>query len=155
MIRKTLSIVLVLVWMSLIFYMSNANGEQSGNLSRTIIVKVVETFTDYREPNPEIDRIVDKYEIFVRKGAHFFEYAILAFLVMNMLFIFEVKSKTLLISATICILYAISDELHQYFISERSGNVVDVMWDSSASLITSYVFYKLILVRNKHERKSK
>ena len=155
MIRKILSIVLVLVWMGLIFYMSCANGEQSGSLSRKIIVVATELLTDVKDGTDEMDRIVDRYQLFVRKGAHFVEYAILAFLVMNMLFIFEVKSKTLLISAIICILYAASDELHQYFVSERSGNVIDVMWDSSASLITSYVFYKLILVRNKHERKSK
>ena len=155
MIRKILSIVLVLVWMGLIFYMSCANGEQSGSLSRKIIVVATELLTDVKDGTEEMDRIVDRYQLFVRKGAHFVEYAILAFLVMNMLFIFEVKSKTLLISAIICILYAVSDELHQYFVSERSGNVIDVMWDSSASLITSYVFYKLILVRNKHERKSK
>ena len=155
MIKKIISVILVLVWMGLIFSLSCSNGEQSGSMSRKIIVTATEILTDIKDGTDEMNKIVDRYQFVVRKGAHFIEYAILAFLVMNMLFTFQVKSKTLLISAIICILYAASDELHQYFVSERSGNIIDVMWDSSASLITSYIFYKLLLVRGLHERKGK
>ena len=155
MTKKIISIILVLVWMGLIFYMSCSNGEQSGSMSRKIIVVTTEVLTDVKDGTDDMNKIVDKYQFVVRKSAHFVEYAILAFLVMNMLYTFKVKTKTLLISAIICILYAASDEIHQYFVSERSGNIIDVMWDSSASLITSYLFYKLILVRGLHERKNK
>lgn len=152
MVKKILSIILVLVWMGLIFSFSMQNGESSGSMSRKVIVSITETITNIKDGTEEMDRIVDRYNLFVRKGAHFFIYFVLAFLVMNALYIWGVKTKTLLISGIICILYAISDELHQYFVSERSGNIIDVMWDSSASLISSYLFYKLILVRRLNEK---
>lgn len=154
MIKKIISIILVLIWMGLIFSFSNSNGESSGSMSRTVIVKIAELFTGYKDSDKEMDAIVDKYSFLVRKGAHFFEYFVLAFLVMNSLYICGVSKKILLISGIICILYAISDEVHQLFISDRSGNVIDVMWDSSASLISNYLFYLYINHRSKHEKRS-
>lgn len=153
MVKKIVSIILVLVWMILIFSFSMQNGESSGSMSRKVIVMITETITNVKAGTEKMDRIVDKYSLLVRKGAHFFIYFVLAFLVMNALYIWDVKTKTLLISGIICILYAISDELHQHFVSERSGNIIDVMWDSSASLISSYLFYKLIIVRKKYEKR--
>ena len=154
MAKKIISIILVLVWMGLIFSFSNANGESSGSMSRRVIVIITETITNVKDGTEEMNRIVDRYQLFVRKGAHFFIYFVLAFLVMNSLYIWDVKTKTLVISGVICILYAISDELHQYFIAERSGNIIDVMWDSSASLISSYLYYKIVMIRGKNEKRN-
>lgn len=154
MAKKIISIILVLVWMGLIFSFSNANGESSGSMSRRVIVIITETITNVHDGTEEMDKIVDRYQLFVRKGAHFFIYFVLAFLVMNSLYIWDIKTKTLVISGIICILYAISDELHQYFIAERSGNIIDVMWDSSASLISSYLYYKIVMIRGKNEKRN-
>jgi VanZ family protein len=154
MAKKIISIILVLVWMGLIFSFSNANGESSGSMSRRVIVIITETITNIKDGTEEMDKIVDRYQLFVRKGAHFFIYFVLAFLVMNSLYIWDIKTKTLIISGVICILYAISDELHQYFIAERSGNIIDVMWDSSASLISSYLYYKIVMIRGKNEKRN-
>lgn len=154
MAKKIISIILVLVWMGLIFSFSNANGESSGSMSRRVIVIITETITNVKDGTEEMNKIVDRYQLFVRKGAHFFIYFVLAFLVMNSLYIWDIKTKTLVISGVICILYAISDELHQYFIAERSGNIIDVMWDSSASLISSYLYYKIVMIRGKNEKRN-
>ena len=154
MAKKIISIILVLVWMGLIFSFSNANGESSGSMSRRVIVIITETITNVKDGTDEMNKIVDRYQLFVRKGAHFFIYFVLAFLVMNSLYIWDIKTKTLVISGVICILYAISDELHQYFIAERSGNIIDVMWDSSASLISSYLYYKIVMIRGKNEKRN-
>ena len=154
MAKKIISIILVLVWMGLIFSFSMQNGESSGSTSRKVIVMITETITNIKDGTEEMDRIVDKYSLFVRKGAHFFIYFVLAFLVMNSLYIWDIKTKSLIISGVICILYAISDELHQYFIAERSGNIIDVMWDSSASLISSYLYYKIVMIRGKNEKRN-
>ena len=154
MAKKIISVILVLVWMGLIFSFSNANGESSGSMSRRVIVIITETITNVKDGTEEMNKIVDRYQLFVRKGAHFFIYFVLAFLVMNSLYIWDIKTKTLVISGVICILYAISDELHQYFIAERSGNIIDVMWDSSASLISSYLYYKIVMIRGKNEKRN-
>jgi VanZ family protein len=154
MVKKIISIILVLVWMGVIFSFSCSNGEESGSTSRKVIVLITETFTNVKDGTDEMNIIVDRYQFVVRKGAHFFIYFVLAFLVMNALYIWDVKTKTLLISGIICILYAISDELHQYFVASRSGNIIDVMWDSSAALISSYLYYRLILGRGKNEKRN-
>ena len=155
MAKKIISIILVLIWMGAIFGFSNENGESSGSLSRKIIVTITETITDITEPSPEMDRIVDRYQLVIRKSAHFIEYFILSLLVMNMLYQLGVNKRTFVISSLICLAYAASDELHQHFIADRSGNLIDVMWDTSASLIGSYILYRIKNRRTKNERKSK
>ena len=62
MVKKILSVILVLVWMGLIFSMSCSNGEQSGSMSRKIIVTAAEILTDKKDGTEEMDRIVDKYQ---------------------------------------------------------------------------------------------
>ena len=154
MVKKIISILLVLVWMGVIFSFSCSNGEESSSTSRKVIVFITELVTDVKDGTEEMNKMVDRYQFVVRKAAHFFIYFVLAFLVMNALYIWDVKTKTLLISGIICILYAISDELHQYFVASRSGNIIDVMWDSSAALISSYLYYRLILGRGKNEKRN-
>ena len=53
----------------------------------------------------------------IRKLAHFTEYLIL------------------------CILYAFTDEYHQTFINGRTGQILDVLIDSSGSLLGSGIYY--------------
>ncbi len=155
MAKKVISIVLVLIWMGIIFSMSCSNGEHSGGMSRKVIVIATEVLTDIKDGTEEMNRIVDKYQFVVRKGAHFAEYFILSVLVMNMLYTLGVNRKIVIISVLICIVYAASDELHQSFIDGRSGNLIDVMWDSSAGLIGSSLFYMIKTRRKKDERKKK
>jgi len=155
MIKKIISIILVLIWMGVIFSFSSANGESSGGTSRAVIVKITETLTDIKDGTEKMEQIVDKFQLFVRKSAHFFEYFVLACLVTNMLYSLGVNKYTIIVAALICIAYAASDELHQHFIADRSGNLIDVMWDSSAALIGSWLFYKIKNRRIKNEGKSK
>jgi VanZ family protein len=45
------------------------------------------------------------------------------------------KPRLFLLALLICILYAISDEIHQMFIPGRSGQVSDVLIDSTGGLV--------------------
>jgi VanZ family protein len=146
--RKILSIILVIVWMALIFSFSNENGNKSSSLSVNIITNVVTNFTNVKKGSKEMNKIVTTVSLPVRKCAHFFLYFVLAFLVMNSLYIFKVDKYILIYAGLICILFSISDEVHQLFIVGRSGNIKDVLLDSSASLISSYLFYKFIILRH-------
>lgn len=72
---------------------------------------------------------------YVRKTAHFMEYALLAVLVFNALKIDVKKKLCLFFSAWgICIIYAATDELHQYFVPGRSCQFKDVMINSAGAL---------------------
>ena len=144
--RKVFSIILLVLWMTLIFSFSNANGTSSGHLSTLIIKKVVTTFTNIEEDSETMDKIVDQASFYVRKCAHAIEYFILALLVINVLVTFKIKKRFVLIAVLFCFLYALSDEIHQLFIAGRSGQMLDVLLDTSASFLC-VILCKLTILR--------
>lgn len=150
--KKVLSILLVIIWMMLIFNFSKDNGDESTSLTNQVITTVVTTFTDIEKNSEEMNYILDKTFIPVRKCAHFFVYFCLGLLIMNALYICGVSKKTLIISSIACILFSISDEIHQTFVDGRSGSINDVLLDSSASLIASYLYHRFIIMRYYHEK---
>ncbi len=77
-----------------------------------------------------------------RKLIHLFAYAILSMLIY---FAYQGRRK-ILFTLTICLLFAISDEIHQLFIPGRSGEVRDVLIDFSGAafgLVIVTLFTKL------------
>jgi VanZ family protein len=78
----------------------------------------------------------------ILKSFHLIEYSILAFL-----FLFAIYKKRL--TVIICYLYAISDELHQYFISGRSGRFRDTLIDLIGILIGVFIFDKIFSFKKK------
>lgn len=124
---------LVLAWMCLIFFMSHQVGEVSSNQSKLVI----EIFS-------WLGINLDSYfgelaTLIVRKGAHFTEYLILASLVYNALEINQEK-KRYIIAFIITVLYACSDEIHQYFVPGRAMALKDVLIDSSGA------FFGLLII---------
>jgi len=57
------------------------------------------------------------------------------------------KTKLVIYSSSCGIIYAITDEVHQLFISGRSGRVEDVIIDSIGVLtgVTVYLFLKQVV----------
>ena len=153
MIKKVSSVLLILIWMFIIFMFSQDTGEISGGLTEKIIVRVTTILTDIKEDTPEMRDVVNKWMIPTRKAAHYFIYFVLAFLIMNTLFIMGIKRHTLIITGIICILYAMGDEYHQTFISGRTGQISDVLLDSSAALFSAFLYHRLILMRFYREKK--
>ena len=130
---KVISWLLVILWMALIFYLSHQPATESNSLSTGIterIVAIIERLTS------DIYFNESKFNHIIRKNAHFFAYLILGVLVSNALKNNGIKgSKRFLIALVICILYAISDEIHQLFIPGRAGQVRDVMIDSAGAVV--------------------
>ena len=145
MIKKISSALLILLWMFIIFMFSQDTGEASGGLTEEIIIKVTTTLTNIKEETPEMQEIINKWMFPTRKAAHYFIYFVLAFLIMNTLYIMGVKRYTLLITGVICILYSLGDEYHQTFVSGRTGQLSDVLLDSSAALFSAFLYYHFIL----------
>lgn len=142
----------MILWMSLIFCFSNQKADDSSKLSDGLIVKVANVFVDNNLSNEKKEVILNKYTMLVRKTAHFGIYLILGILVINLLIEYNINIKYLiLISLVICLLYSISDEFHQLFIKGRSGEVRDVLIDSTGSLVGICSYY---LVKNKNKRRN-
>lgn len=151
--RKVISVLLVLLWMMVIFSFSSATGEASGGLSDKVIETIAVSLTNVKKDSKEMEKIKSKYSFLVRKMAHFFVYFMLGIIVMNALYTFKVNKYILIYASIICILYAITDEFHQTFVEARSGQISDVLLDSSASLIAEYLFMKLMVLKG-YEKKN-
>ena len=127
-----IKILLVILWMIVIFCFSNQKATDSSKLSDGFIKN---TICKINTSNCNTKTYVKP----VRKSAHFCVYLILGLLVMNC---FKINKKYILYSVIICLLYSISDEVHQMFISGRSGELLDVFIDTFGSFIGSISLYK-------------
>lgn len=77
----------------------------------------------------EQQSLYDTASWLIRKGAHFAEFALLAFLVRLLLRSYRVRRGGLW--AWLCAsLYAVTDELHQFFMAARNASLADVGIDS-------------------------
>ena len=136
--KNKLSTFLVLIWMTIIFIMSSFDSVESSNQSNFIVDIIANIF--------KIENI-ELLSFIIRKLAHYTEYIILGFLVINM-FTKNNINNLYLISIILCIIYATSDEIHQIFIPGRSCQLRDILIDSIGS-ITGIYLYKLYLKFNK------
>lgn len=139
--KKIISIILVILWMTLIFIMSSSNSIESNNQSGYIVNYIANLFNITN---------LNTLSYIVRKLAHLTEYFILGFLVINMITCYKKKTY---ISIIICILYAISDELHQSLVPGRSPQIKDIIIDSIGSLSGILTYLCILNTINKYKRK--
>ncbi|HSK73249.1 MAG TPA: VanZ family protein [Pyrinomonadaceae bacterium] len=115
------------LWIGVIFFFSTAQASMS-NTSRFIRPILVFFF-----PNaPEETLLV--YHFYIRKFAHFAEYAALAFFASRAFFASSQKflrKYWFLTSLLLVLLIASLDEINQSFIPTRTGSVWDVLLDFS------------------------
>ncbi|RBP58100.1 VanZ family protein [Alkalibaculum bacchi] len=131
--KRILPWALVIFWMALIFYLSHQPAAESNGLSTNITRKIAEIIEKIA---PNIGFNLGSLNHIVRKNAHFFAYLVLGALVVNGVKNSGVSTlKAIRVALFICILYAISDEVHQLYIPGRSGEVKDVIIDSAGALV--------------------
>ena len=153
--QKTLTILTfipVLAIAVMIFLFSSQNAADS-NRSSGYIVEVVLNIV-----SPEHDALsethqkeqLEKINHFVRKTAHFLEYAMLGFFLLLHISVKLLGSNhklpfILALSAGVGSLYAVTDELHQLLISGRSGQITDVAIDSLG--VAAGIILLLLIIR--------
>ena len=124
--KKKIKILLVILWMTGIFMFSNQKADDSSKTSNTFIKSTIGTVFNIKDKD-KLNQFIKP----VRKCAHFFLYLVLGILVI--ICFDDVNKKTILISIGICLLYSISDEIHQLFVEGRSGEALDVLIDTAGS----------------------
>ena len=138
---KIINIILVIISMLAIFLFSSEKADDSNITSRKITSKFVRVI-DKDKDKQKLKATVEEKDSITRKAAHFLEYALLGFLVLNMLKDYKkINIKLIIISILICILYAISDEIHQYFVPGRSCQFTDVLIDSTGSVLGTILYF--------------
>lgn len=137
----------VILWMALIFYLSHQPVEKSNNLSKEITEIIIETIEKV-VPSKKFD--LRTLNHILRKNAHFFAYFILGILVLNALRVSSINGfNGIILTLMICILYAISDEVHQLFVPGRGGQVRDVIIDSAGAIAGIFGYKGLSVIRSK------
>lgn len=151
MIKKIVLWILVVFWMGLIFYFSSFKGDESTEQSQGFLYNTIGNIVEFFNKDISVEEkelIIEKYDPIVRKVAHACVYMILAFLVCLLINCYNDKiNKVIVLSLIFCIIYAISDEVHQTFVEGRNGEVRDVLIDSIGIIVSNIGFY----LRRKNE----
>ena len=143
--------------------MSAQTSQESSEVSGGIVSKLIAVFYtkfDLLSPQKQAE-ILDLIIVIVRKSAHFLEYFVLGMLAI--LSAISYKKYTYKIKATyafiICVLYSVSDEIHQFFVPGRACRFTDICIDSAGSItaiaLIAFIAYKKGTKRVKLMQKKK
>ena len=141
--------ILIIIWMGTVFYLSSEDGDISSNTSGKTIRVVVDTLPSTKKlEEKEKVKIVENWQPTTRKLAHYTIYAVGGILLYTFMNTFETSKKNKFEYATISgFCYAITDEIHQYFVSERSSEIRDVLIDTGGvvtGILITIAIIKLI-----------
>ena len=143
--KQIIYLALIIIWMLTVFLFSNENGNDSQNTSKFVTEKIVQILTFNQNITEEQElALVENTDHIIRKLAHFSIYALGGILIYNYIDTFNIKkNRKIVASIAIGILYAAFDEFHQYFVSGRSAQILDVCIDS-LGVIIGVIFIYLI-----------
>ncbi len=137
--------VLVAICMGIIFYLSAQNGEESSDLSGSLVDKILAFFK------------LDIDEGLLRTIAHCLEFMGLSVLAFNAIYSTWETKFTPIIAFFGTVTYAITDEIHQIFVPERAFQITDILVDSTGALIgviASFIILKIILFIKERRNKN-
>lgn len=152
---RIILIILLFITFARIFSFSNQNGVQSSGVSRKVTKILTNNIKKVQAMSKEEKEIfMNNAEKIIRKLAHFSIYTVVGFLMMALMSTYNAKTIIRVsISFGIGVIYAISDEIHQYFIPGRSGRVFDVIIDSFGVLtgicIIMIILYIITRIKKK------
>lgn len=154
---------LVVANLMLIFGFSSESRSESASRSRIVTVTVA------RLLNPSFDEmslaeqnvVVDELHHYVRKAAHFLEFALLGFLTTALTLLvwrfFDPRPilwLTLCIPSLFCLLSAVTDEVYQIF-TNRGSSATDVMIDFSGAVCGVIFLHICLAIAEGIRRKGK
>ena len=157
--------ILVVGWMAFIFYQGTREIEVSMNNSNQVLETVVNVAeqVDGSASSPSIKHYnteekvkseisllnefsYEQLSYMIRKGAHFFEYAVLAILIGVLLHYYRHTWMNRIIYALFMILLcAILDEYFQSFVDGRNSSVKDILIDFSGAIV-GCLFLELMMI---------
>ncbi len=146
-----INIVLVVLWCGVIFYLSSRTAPQSNAQSRPIsgaVVRTIDKIENKNSPENVLIKKIAEFDDKLRDVAHSGCYFVLALLVANLMYLLKIfKWKAVFITIIFCMLYALSDEVHQLFVPGRAFQLIDLTNDLIGVIlgILLYLFFKKAL----------
>lgn len=131
--KKIISIILLILWAYLIFYLSDQPSYISSKMSSGMIKHAffVNDVTLNLIHNP------------LRELMHTVVFLIFALLLINVLVKFGIK-KVMLYCITISLIYALSDEIHQIYVPGRAFELLDIFLDFVGIMIANLLYFNFI-----------
>ena len=154
-----LPMIISVLLMMIIFYFSAQPANESTEMSDPFAYFIVRCIFEESDKdltidmiaNSEYDEIFQSFRFIVRKFAHFYIY----FLLGNHMYL-SLKNLNIrfcpAISGAVCLIYAVSDEIHQYFIPGRSCEFRDVMIDFCGSFIPIMIIFLIDYKEKRNDR---
>lgn len=147
MVKKIILWILVILWALLIFSFSAQKAEDSDEVSLSVGEKIITIIAelnimDIPASTDGIDYIklwAENINNIIRKLAHFGIFMMFGILLNMLLCCYMGFKKAFLYSLVICLLYAISDEIHQYFVPGRACMLKDVLIDFCGSFFGVFI----------------
>lgn len=157
-ISRVVSVLFTLAAAVLIFFFSAQNAVESGETSNSFIKHIAEIFVrSFRSLSPEEKyEFAENFQAAVRTLAHFSVFGLLGFSVFATERSFGHKNyKAYAVGIAFCFLYAVSDEVHQYFVPGRSAQLVDIAVDTAGSIVGACAFLIICRLFSKIMRRKK
>lgn len=126
--------ILLFVWMAIIFFLSAEGAHDSRSRSGVVVGILQDAFN--------INLADDFLSFLTRKAAHIIAYFVLGLLIYSVIKTYKFTAKrTITLSLLLAFFYAILDEIHQLFVPGRSGEIGDILIDTTAAGIGISVYY--------------
>lgn len=137
--KPALSWLAVLLCMLSIYILSAQPASLSNGNSKGIVTRVVETtvkLTKAGITEPEKWKLIDSINSVAREYMHGVVFLVLGLLAQNAVNKSGARGmKAVAISLAICVIYGITDEIHQLFVPGRAFQVSDLAMDAIGSII--------------------
>ena len=135
---------LCLICMVFIFSMSSQRADtserSSGNTIRFFLRIFVGDFDSL--PQEEQDAMIESWQHFARKAAHFMIYALLGALFVQALFGHTADPYLVICGAILfSMLFSATDEFHQLFVPGRSGELRDIALDTGGAVLGTLISF--------------
>lgn len=153
LLRRIFCVALAVAVLATIFLFSNQVNQASQQFSGGIAGWVGEhlhllTWEDVAEKTARFEEV----NLILRKLGHACGYLLLSIAVMTALSQFPLLLKRrLVLAALICVLYACCDEFHQLFVDGRTGQMIDVLWDS-CGIATGLKYSYLVILKHRKRK---
>ena len=147
--KRVISSIFLIIWIIVIFMFSNEPATLSHSKSDKVAKTTIDTVSTVTGNDYTKSKITIDSRYVVRKVAHFTLYFILGVLSITVLRNYGISNRIVLYSILFCLIYAISDEIHQLFIAGRNFKLLDIFIDTSGGIVGSLtIYYTKIRGRN-------
>ena len=148
---KIIKIILIVIWMVVIFSFSNQGGTKSSNTSQKVTKVIIDMVGNNSKAQNE--QFIANLEKVIRKLAHYSIYTVGGILIMSYAYTLDKPRRQQVCESLIFgAFYAVTDELHQFFVPGRSARFFDIGIDT-LGVLTGIEIY--IVLRKCIERISR